>query len=111
MRCVSILTEDTHLQVLRIIEANPKITQRELAKALGISLGKVNYCVKALIEKGWIKTNNFKNSKNKLAYVYILTPEGLEQKGLITVRFLKRKIQEFEALKLEIELLQREVGE
>lgn len=76
---------------------------------LGISLGKVNYCVKALIEKGWIKTSNFKNSKNKMAYAYILTPEGLEQKSLITVRFLRHKIQEYEAHKLEIARLQEEV--
>lgn len=101
--------EDTHFKVLRIIESNPKITQRDLAKTLGISLGKANYCVKALIEKGWIKTNNFKNSKNKLAYAYILTPEGLKQKKLITVSFLQRKLQEYEELKLEIERLTEEV--
>ena len=76
-----LVTEDITLQVLRILKENPRISQRELAKALGISLGKVNYCVRALIEKGWIKTNHFKTSKNKLAYAYLLTPEGLKQKS------------------------------
>jgi len=105
------LIEEIHLQVLRIIESNPEITQRELAKSLGVSLGKTNYCLKALIEKGWLKANNFKNSNNKLAYAYILTPKGIEEKANITVQFLKRKLWEFEALKEEIEQLRREVGE
>ncbi len=105
------MIEEIHLQVLRIIESNPEITQRELAKSLGVSLGKTNYCLKALIEKGWLKANNFKNSNNKLAYAYILTPKGIEEKANITVQFLKRKLWEFEALKEEIEQLRREVGE
>ncbi len=100
------LIEDIHLRVLEIIESNPRITQRELAKVLGVSLGKTNYCLKALIEKGWVKTNN---NKNKLAYFYILTPQGIEQKAEITIRFLKRKVGEFEVLKKEIEQLEREV--
>lgn len=103
------MTDDITLQVLRILKTSPKISQRDLAKALGISLGKVNYCVRALIEKGWVKTNNFRNSTNKLAYAYILTPEGLKQKKLITASFLNRKIKEFEALKIEIERLSKEV--
>jgi len=103
------VTEDIALQVLRILKENPRISQRELAKALGISLGKVNYCVRALIEKGWVKTKNFRTSKNKLAYAYLLTPEGLKQKKLITISFLNRKIKEFEAIKLEIARLTREV--
>ena len=85
------------------------MTQRELATALGVSLGKVNYCLKALIEKGWVKANNFRNHNNKAAYAYLLTPKGLERKAQITVRFLKRKVEEYEALKQEIEQLQREV--
>jgi len=98
------LSEEIHLQVLRIIESNPEITQRELAESLGVSLGKTNYCLKALIDKGWLKANNFKNSNNKLAYAYVLTPTGIEEKANITARFLKRKLWEFEALKEEIEL-------
>lgn len=101
--------QEIHLKVLRHLEDNPDITQRELAAALGISLGKVNYCLKALIEKGWIKANNFKNSNNKSAYAYLLTPKGMDSKAQITVRFLKRKVDEYEALKQEIEQLQQEV--
>jgi EPS-associated MarR family transcriptional regulator len=101
--------QEIHLKVLRHLEDNPDITQRELAAALGISLGKVNYCLKALIEKGWIKANNFKNSNNKSAYAYLLTPKGMDSKAQITMRFLKRKVDEYEALKQEIEQLQQEV--
>ena len=103
------MTDEIHFRVLRIIEANPEITQRELANELGVSLGKINYCLKALIEKGWVKANNFKNNKNKLAYLYILTPKGIEQKASITAQFLKRKISEYEELKLEIERLKHEL--
>ena len=102
-------TQETHLKVLRHIEANPEITQRELALELGVSLGKANYCLKALIETGLIKANNFKNSANKRAYLYILTPKGIETKTRISVRFLQRKIEEYEALRQEIELLKTEV--
>ncbi len=104
------MPEETHYHVLRIIERNPKITQRELASELGVSLGKANYCLKSLIELGWVKANNFKNSKNKLAYVYLLTPQGIEQKGRITVRFLRRKLKEYEELRDEIDRLKKEVG-
>ena len=104
-------TTETHLKVLRRIEANPEITQRELARELGISLGKTNYCLKALIQKGWIKANNFKNNKNKAAYAYLLTPKGIEQKAQITVRYLKKKVQEYESLKQEIADLQSEMNE
>ena len=101
---------ETHLKVLRKLEENPDITQRELAEVLGISLGKTNYCLKALIEKGWIKASNFKNSKNKAAYAYLLTPKGIERKAQITVHFLNRKADEYQALKQEIEQLQQEVA-
>ena len=102
-------SEDIHLQLMRRLEENPSLTQRELADELGVSLGKANYCLKALMEKGWIKANNFKNNNNKLSYTYLLTPSGIGQKARITVRFLKRKMDEFEALKTEITELKREV--
>jgi len=104
-------TTETHLKVLRCLEENPEITQRELAQELGVSLGKVNYCLKALIQKGWIKANNFKNSKNKSAYAYLLTPKGIERKAQITVRYLRWKLQEYEMLKKEIDQLKTEVGD
>jgi len=97
-------TQETHLKVLRHLEETPDATQRELASALGISLGKANYCLKALI-----KANNFKNSANKRAYLYILTPKGIETKTRISLRFLQRKIEEYEALKEEIEKLKSEL--
>ena len=103
------MSDDIHYNVLKLIEAQTDISQRKLAKELGISLGKTNYCLKALIDKGWVKANNFKNSDNKLAYFYVLTPTGLEQKAVITRNFLKRKIHEYESLKKEIELLKSEI--
>ena len=102
-------TPETHLNLLRHLEENPNITQRELAKTLGISLGKTNYCLKALINKGLIKANNFKNSANKRAYLYILTPMGIEAKAGISVRFLQRKMKEYEQLRQEIEQLKTEL--
>ena len=102
--------EDTHLRLLRLIEARPDLSQRDLAHELGTSLGKVNYCLNALIDKGLVKVRNFRNSRNKLAYAYLLTPRGIDSKATITVQFLKRKMAEYEALKLEIEQLQREVA-
>lgn len=103
-------TTETHLKVLRAIEDNPEITQRELAQDLGVSLGKINYCLKALIQKGWVKANNFKNSKNKSAYAYLLTPKGIERKAQITTRYLRRKLEEYEHLKQEIKQLKSEVN-
>jgi EPS-associated MarR family transcriptional regulator len=103
------VTDDIHYNVLKILEANPAISQRQLSKELGVSLGKANYCIKAMVGKGWIKASNFKNSQNKIAYAYLLTPKGIERKAKITVRFLKRKMEEFEAVKRDIEQLQREV--
>ena len=85
------------------------MTQRQLAQQLGVSLGKANYCLKALIDKGLIKARNFKNSDNKRAYLYVLTPKGIEEKSRISVSFLKRKMDEYERLKTEIEDLKREV--
>ncbi len=104
------LTDEYRYKILKLVESKPEISQRELASELGISLGKANFCLKALIDRGLLKANNFRNSKNKLAYMYLLTPSGIEEKASITVRFLKYKIQEFEALQLEIEELTRDVN-
>ena len=103
-------SQETNLKVLRYLEDNPEVTQRELAVALGISLGKTNYCLRALINKGMVKAKNFKNSANKRAYLYILTPKGIETKARISVRFLQRKVEEYEALRIEIEQLKIELG-
>jgi len=102
------LDETTHYSLLKTLEENPSLSQRDLAKRLGVSLGKVNYCLKALVEKGSLKINNFRNSENKLGYAYLLTPRGVEEKARITVEFLQVKLQEYERLRKEIEELQRE---
>ncbi len=102
--------QETHLKVLRHLEDNPNVTQRELAETLGESLGKTNYCLKALIKKGLVKSKNFKNSANKRAYLYILTPQGIETKALISVKFLQRKMEEYETLRQEIEQLKTELN-
>ena len=104
------LHQETHLKVLRLLEINPHINQRELAAALGVSLGKTNFCLNALLDKGLLKINNFQNSQRKLAYSYLLTPAGLAEKATLTVRFLTRKIHEYEVLKVEIELLREEAA-
>lgn len=102
------LQDESLLRVMRTLEANPNLSQRELAERLDISLGKTNYCLKALLDKGLIKMQNFRNSRNKLAYAYLLTPAGVAAKTALTARFLKRKMAEYEALKQEIEELKRE---
>jgi EPS-associated MarR family transcriptional regulator len=104
------LTDEYRYKILKLVETNPAISQRELALQLGISLGKVNFCLKALIERGLLKATNFRNNKNKLAYMYLLTPSGIEEKASITMRFLKYKLQEYEALQVEIEELRREAA-
>ena len=104
------LQEDTYFRVMRILQENPDLTQRELAEKLGISVGGLNYCLKALMEKGLVKMKNFASSKNKFGYVYVLTPTGMAEKAAITHRFLQRKMDEFEALKVEIEALRSEVN-
>jgi EPS-associated MarR family transcriptional regulator len=101
--------EDTYFRVMRILKENPDLTQRELAEKLGVSVGSLNYCIRALIEKGWIKVQSFSQSKNKFGYVYILTPRGISEKAALTSNFLKRKRAEYEALKLEIESLSLEI--
>ena len=100
--------DDTSYGLLKTLEDNPGLSQRDLAKRLGISLGKVNFCLNALIKKGCLKVNNFRNSDNKLAYAYLLTPRGVEQKARLTVEFLKIKMQEYEQLRAEINELKRE---
>jgi len=104
------LTDEYRYKILKLVEAKPEISQRELAADLGISLGKANFCLKALIEVGLLKATNFRNNKNKLAYMYLLTPTGVEEKAKITLRFWKKKMVEFDALKSEINVLQKEVA-
>jgi EPS-associated MarR family transcriptional regulator len=96
--------------LMRLIEANPEMSQRDVARELGISVGKVNYCLRALLARGWVKATNFTNSRNKAAYMYLLTPRGVEAKSKITVRFLQTKIREYEALKTEIEQIRHELS-
>ncbi len=105
------LQEDTYFRVMRILQENPDLTQRELAQKLGISVGGLNYCLKALVEKGLVKMKNFANSKNKFGYVYVLTPQGVAERVALTNRFLKRKMEEYEVLKVEIEEMKTEVLE
>ena len=102
--------QDTHLKVLRLLESNPQMSQRQLAAALGVSLGKTNFCLKALLAKGLLKVQNFQSSKRKLAYAYLLTPAGITEKTYLTGRFLKRKLNEFVLLKAEIAALQQETS-
>lgn len=103
------IQEDTYFRVMRILQENPDLTQRELAEKLGVSVGGLNYCLKALMEKGLVKMENFGQSKNKFGYVYILTPSGMAEKAALTGRFLTRKKLEYEALKAEIAALKLEV--
>ena len=104
------MPEEISYKVIKLIEKDPEISQRELSRQLGVSLGKVNYCLRALIDKGWVKARNFKNSQNKLAYRYLLTPHGVQQKAIVAANFLQRKIVEYERLQLEIEKLRHELG-
>ncbi|PTY37287.1 MarR family EPS-associated transcriptional regulator [Saccharospirillum sp. MSK14-1] len=104
------MSEESRYKLLKALDANPGASQRELAQELGISLGKLNYCLKALIEKGWVKVGNFTKNPKKLSYVYLLTPAGLEEKSNVTVEFLRKKINEYEELKKEINCLKGEVG-
>jgi EPS-associated MarR family transcriptional regulator len=105
-----ILPEETSYRVMQLLQENPDLTQRDLANKLEVSVGGVNYCLKALVDKGWVKMKNFAHSKNKFGYVYVLTPHGLSEKTDLTARFLKRKMAEYEMLKLEIESLKKQVA-
>ena len=100
--------KDIRLDLLRRLELNPKYTQRELSQEMGVSLGKVNYCMKKLSEKGWIKLTNFSHNSNKLGYMYLLTPHGIEQKAKLTILFLKIKMKEYQTLKDEINKLKQD---
>jgi EPS-associated MarR family transcriptional regulator len=104
------MSEERQLDALRLLETNPEMTQRELAEELGVSLGAANYCLRALVEKGWLKLENFQNNPSKLGYLYLLTPMGMAAKTALTARFLKQKLAEYEALKGEIEQLRCEVA-
>jgi EPS-associated MarR family transcriptional regulator len=103
------VSSELQFRVLRLLESNPHLTQRELSKSLGVSLGGVNYCLNALVAKGSVKIQNFKNNKSKWVYAYLLTPQGIAEKTALTGSFLRRKMQEYEGLKAEIEALKFEV--
>jgi len=100
---------DTEYLVLKKLENNPRLTQRELSVELGLSLGKTNYVIKALFDKGWLKLNNFKRSDNKLGYIYLLTPRGISGKTILAQNFLIRKSEEYNRLEVEIEKLKNEL--
>jgi EPS-associated MarR family transcriptional regulator len=102
------MNEEMHYKLMQLLGTNSKASQRDVARELGISLGKVNYCLRALISKGWVKVSRFKNSNHKAAYMYLLTPRGLEQKSSLALSFLRRKVHEYEALRAEIEQMRRE---
>ena len=102
--------DELRLKVLRALEANPELSQRQLAAELGVSLGGVNYALKALMERGFVKAENFRKSGNKVAYLYVLTPRGVAEKASLATAFLGRKLEEYEVLRQEIEALKSEVG-
>jgi EPS-associated MarR family transcriptional regulator len=104
------LQEDTHFRVLRLLQENPEMSQRELAAAVGVSVGGIHYVLNALIDKGLVKLGNFTAAEDKRRYAYVLTHKGIKEKSVITARFLKRKLAEYEALKEEIETLKCELG-
>ena len=101
---------ELRLRVLRALEANPELSQRQLAAELGVSLGGVNYALKALMDRGFVKADNFRKSGNKVAYLYVLTPRGVAEKASLATAFLGRKLEEYEVLRQEIEALKGEVG-
>ena len=108
--CQKTMDDQVRLQLLRELNERPDLSQREIAQRLGLSLGKTNYCLRALIDKGWVKVNNFRNSDNKLAYAYVLTPSGMRAKASVTAAFLRRKQEEYARLEREISELRAEIG-
>ena len=104
------LSDEMRYKLLKLLDANPQLSQRDVARELGISLGKVNYCLRALVRKGWIKASRFTNSRNKAAYMYLLTPRGIEAKVRLTLLFLRIKLREYETLREEIEQIRRDAG-
>ena len=105
------LPDERQLKAMRLLQEDPEISQRQLATAMGISVGATNYCLRALVDKGWVKLENFQKNPNKLGYLYLLTPTGVNAKATLTAEFLKRKLVEYEELTAEIESLRQEVGE
>lgn len=105
-----VLNDETRYRILKMLHADPQASQRRIADELGISLGRVNYCLQALMRKGLVKANNFRNSANKRAYLYLLTPRGIEERARVTARFLRVKLDEFEILKRELAELEREAA-
>jgi len=105
------VSDELHYRLLVFLQERPEASQREIAQHIGVSLGKTNYCLHALIDKGWVKAGNFYRNRNKLAYAYLLTPQGVDAKLRITRRFLQRKLSEHAALSAEIEQLRQELGE
>lgn len=105
----SSLREDLRFKVLRTLENNPNISHRQLANEIGVSVGAVNYCMRALIDKGHLKVQNFRTSKNRLAYAYLLTPRGIREKSILATRFLNRKLNEYNMLRKEIEAVRAEI--
>lgn len=105
-----VIPDELRYKLLKKIADNPEISQRELAQLMGVSLGKTNYCLKALIEAGWVKAGNFARSDHKISYAYVLTPKGLSEKAAVTVRFLKKKQVQYEQLEQEIAELKKEAG-
>ena len=105
------LDDETRYRILKMLEADPQASQRRIADELGISLGRVNYCLQALVRKGLVKVNNFRSSRSKRAYLYLLTPRGIEERARVTARFLRVKLDEYEILKRELEELQREASQ
>jgi len=103
------VTDEVRYKLLKLLKPNPGLSQRDVARELGISVGKVNYCLQALVQKGWIKVANFKNSKNKIGYMYLLTPRGIDAKARLTTEFLRYKLQEYEELSAEIAQIRDEV--
>jgi EPS-associated MarR family transcriptional regulator len=108
-RKIKHINPDIHFRVLNALEENPSITQRELAQKLGVSLGGINFCLKALVEIGHLKINNFQKNSNKSAYFYLLTPSGLSNKAMLATSFLRRKMDEYKALKMEIDLVKSKI--
>ena len=103
-------SDERQLKAMRLLQKDPEISQRQLASAMGISVGATNYCLRALVEKGWVKLENFQKNPNKLGYLYLLTPMGIAAKTQLTASFLRRKIAEYEALRVEIDQLRSEVN-
>jgi len=107
--CQKTMKQEISLKILQMLEKKPELTQRQLARELGVSLGKINYCLQALKEKGWIKAKNFKKSNHKIGYIHLLTPSGLASKLALTIRFLEYKRNEYEVLTMEIEKLKKDL--